>query len=278
MRQNRHIPPAYPLILVGAAHDPNEIRPLLAHHQIVRDRAPPIAVDFDDDVGDVMLALRPFAFQRHDTAKHLLDRLRALGLAVVGGPHRVIGEQARDLRKPAGIERMTISRHHLADRILVFEHRHSRHLGCGRSSADSALHFLRQPVRRTGQARWIEGGHAARGRGRQDARPPQSATGAEIASLAHAEQADLEQAAAAAERGFRAWRDVAAFERSKIMRKAAELLRSYADAIARLLTQEEGKTLVEAKGEVMAGANIIDWFGEPELLARYRTHAPCIVR
>jgi len=51
-------------------------------------------------------------------------------------------------------------------------------------------------------------------------------TGAEIATLAHAEQADLEQAAAAAERGFRAWRDVAAFERSKIMRKAAELLRS----------------------------------------------------
>jgi succinate-semialdehyde dehydrogenase/glutarate-semialdehyde dehydrogenase len=70
----------------------------------------------------------------------------------------------------------------------------------------------------------------------------------------------------------------ATFERSKIMRKAAELLRSYADAIARLLTQEEGKTLVEAKGEVMAGANIIDWFGEPELLARYRTHAPYNVR
>jgi len=104
------------------------------------------------------------------------------------------------------------------------------------------------------------------------------ATEAEIATLAHAGQADLEQAAAPRSAAFRAWRDVAAFERSKIMRKAAELLRSYADAIARLLTQEEGKTLVEAKGEVMAGANIIDWFGEPELLARYRTHAPYNVR
>jgi len=39
---------------------------------------------------------------------------------------------------------------------------------------------------------------------------------------------------------FRAWRDVAAFERSKIMRKAAALLRSCADVIARMLTQEEG--------------------------------------
>jgi len=38
------------------------------------------------------------------------------------------------------------------------------------------------------------------------------------------------------------------------MRKAAELLRSRADAIARLLTQEECKTLVEAKSQVMAGA------------------------
>jgi succinate-semialdehyde dehydrogenase/glutarate-semialdehyde dehydrogenase len=116
----------------------------------------------------------------------------------------------------------------------------------------------------------------ARGRGRQDARPPQSGDrGYEIATLAHAEQADLEQAAAAAERGFRAWRDVAAFELSKIMRKAAELLRSRADAIARLLTQEESKTLVEAKSQVMAGLGCDP---DPELLAHYRTHAPCIVR
>ena len=48
----------------------------------------------------------------------------------------------------------------------------------------------------------------------------------------------------------------------KIMRKAADILRSRADDIAQQLTQEQGKPLVESKGEVMAGADIIDWFAE----------------
>jgi succinate-semialdehyde dehydrogenase/glutarate-semialdehyde dehydrogenase len=55
---------------------------------------------------------------------------------------------------------------------------------------------------------------------------------------------------------------VSAFDRSKIMRKAAELLRERVDAIARLMTMEQGKPLTEAKGEVMAGADVIDWFAE----------------
>ena len=46
------------------------------------------------------------------------------------------------------------------------------------------------------------------------------------------------------------------------MRKAAALLRERADAIARLLTQEQGKPLGEAKVEVMAGAAIIEWFAD----------------
>ncbi|MGH7042359.1 MAG: NAD-dependent succinate-semialdehyde dehydrogenase [Acetobacteraceae bacterium] len=88
------------------------------------------------------------------------------------------------------------------------------------------------------------------------------ATGRQIATLAHAETADLEQAVAAALPGFHAWRDVSAFERSKVMRKAGDLLRARADAIAAMLTREEGKTLAESKGEVMAAADIIDWFAE----------------
>jgi succinate-semialdehyde dehydrogenase/glutarate-semialdehyde dehydrogenase len=46
------------------------------------------------------------------------------------------------------------------------------------------------------------------------------------------------------------------------MRKAADLLRSRADAIARLMTQEQGKPLVEAKMETLAAADLIDWFAE----------------
>jgi succinate-semialdehyde dehydrogenase/glutarate-semialdehyde dehydrogenase len=88
------------------------------------------------------------------------------------------------------------------------------------------------------------------------------ASGEHIGTVAHADRADLDRALEAADKGFRAWRKVSAFDRSKIMRKAANLLRDRADAIAPLLTLEQGKTLPEAKGETLAGADVIDWFAE----------------
>ncbi|MGQ0522031.1 MAG: NAD-dependent succinate-semialdehyde dehydrogenase [Betaproteobacteria bacterium] len=88
------------------------------------------------------------------------------------------------------------------------------------------------------------------------------ATGAEIGTVAYAERADLDQALDAAERGFRAWRKVSTFERAKVMRKAAALFRERVDAVAPMLTMEQGKPLFEAKQEVLAGADIIDWFAE----------------
>ena len=56
-----------------------------------------------------------------------------------------------------------------------------------------------------------------------------------------------------------------AAERSKIMRKAAGLMRERAGDIAALLTQEQGKPLVEAKVEAMAAADIIEWFADEGL-------------
>jgi succinate-semialdehyde dehydrogenase / glutarate-semialdehyde dehydrogenase len=88
------------------------------------------------------------------------------------------------------------------------------------------------------------------------------ATGDPIGTVAHADKSDLDRALEAADKGFRAWRKVSAFDRSKVMRKAANLLRERADAIAPLLTQEQGKPLPEAKGETLAGADVIDWFAE----------------
>src|SRR5271168_1244081 len=88
------------------------------------------------------------------------------------------------------------------------------------------------------------------------------ATGEPIGTVAHAERADLDQALSAAEKGFQVWRKVSAFDRSKVMRKAANLLRERVDTIAPLLTMEQGKPLPEAKGEVLAAADVIDWFAE----------------
>ncbi|MGK6309232.1 NAD-dependent succinate-semialdehyde dehydrogenase [Variovorax sp. DT-64] len=88
------------------------------------------------------------------------------------------------------------------------------------------------------------------------------ATGKPIGKVAHAGIADLDRALDAAQRGFEAWRKIPANERAATMRKAAGLLRERAPEIARLLTQEQGKPFAEARGEVLAGADIIEWFAD----------------
>jgi succinate-semialdehyde dehydrogenase/glutarate-semialdehyde dehydrogenase len=93
-----------------------------------------------------------------------------------------------------------------------------------------------------------------------DVRNP--ANGQVIGQVAHAGIADLDRALAAAQKGFEAWRDVPANERAAIMRRAAGLIRERADEIARVLTQEQGKPLAEAKGETLASADIIEWFAD----------------
>ncbi len=87
-------------------------------------------------------------------------------------------------------------------------------------------------------------------------------TNAVLGSLPHASKEDLDAALASAERGFQVWRRVSAFERSKILRKAGELIRTRADAIATILSQEQGKILAEAKVEVQGSADICEWFAE----------------
>src|SRR3954468_12524329 len=88
------------------------------------------------------------------------------------------------------------------------------------------------------------------------------ATHQQIGTVAYAEKADLDRALEAAEKGFKAWRKVSAFERGKIMRKAADLLRERVESIAKCITSEQGKPLAEAKQETLAGADVVDWFAE----------------
>ncbi|WP_418317004.1 NAD-dependent succinate-semialdehyde dehydrogenase [Piscinibacter sakaiensis] len=88
------------------------------------------------------------------------------------------------------------------------------------------------------------------------------ATGKVIGKVAHAGIPDLDRALAAAQSGFEAWRKIPANERAATMRKAAALVRERAAAIGRLLTQEQGKPFVEARGEVLAAADILEWFAD----------------
>src|SRR5215475_2005956 len=88
------------------------------------------------------------------------------------------------------------------------------------------------------------------------------ATEEPLGTVAHAEKPDLDAALAAAQKGFEAWRKVSAYDRYKIMRKAADVLRTKADDVGRLMTLEQGKPVAEARLETLAGADIIDWFAE----------------
>ena len=83
-----------------------------------------------------------------------------------------------------------------------------------------------------------------------------------VGKVALARTADLDLALEAAEKAFRTWKEVAPFARYKIMRKAGDLIRERADYIARLMTIEQGKPLLEAKGETMLAADTIDWYAE----------------
>jgi succinate-semialdehyde dehydrogenase / glutarate-semialdehyde dehydrogenase len=86
------------------------------------------------------------------------------------------------------------------------------------------------------------------------------ATGETIGQLAQAEASDLEDAVAAAQRGFEVWRRVPSAERAGIMRRGAALLRERVEAIAPLITIEQGKPLKEARAEVMFAAEVTEWF------------------
>jgi len=83
-----------------------------------------------------------------------------------------------------------------------------------------------------------------------------------IGHIAHANRQDLDAALTAAQAGFAIWRNTSAFERSKIMRRAADIVRERASDIAQLMTLEQGKPLAEAKGETLGAADTIDWFAE----------------
>ncbi|MDB5041992.1 MAG: Aldehyde Dehydrogenase [Candidatus Eremiobacteraeota bacterium] len=97
--------------------------------------------------------------------------------------------------------------------------------------------------------------------------------GTEIGRLPLATDDDLRDVLEVAERGFARWRTVSAYDRARVMRGAAALLRERVDSIARILTLEEGKALGEARLEVLAAADIIEWGGE-EARRAYGTVVP----
>nr|WP_236599144.1 NAD-dependent succinate-semialdehyde dehydrogenase [Ramlibacter monticola] len=103
-------------------------------------------------------------------------------------------------------------------------------------------------------------GEWIKGAARFDVHDP--STGARLADVANLGPKEAEQAIAAANAAWPAWRSKTGKERSIILRKWFDLLIANQEDLGRLMTAEQGKPFAEAKGEVAYGASFVEWFAE----------------
>src|SRR5579859_173697 len=83
-----------------------------------------------------------------------------------------------------------------------------------------------------------------------------------IAPVAYGGRAETKRALEAAAKALPVWMKLTSWDRGKILKKTADLIRTRADAIARTMTMEQGKPLPEAKAEILHSADTFEWFGE----------------
>ena len=88
------------------------------------------------------------------------------------------------------------------------------------------------------------------------------ATGEKIADVADGGRADAARAIDAAHESFTGWSGMTAYDRSRILYKAWELMSARQADIARIMTQEQGKPLRAAMNEVRYGADFLLWYAE----------------
>ncbi|MFT9159465.1 MAG: NAD-dependent succinate-semialdehyde dehydrogenase [Acetobacter sp.] len=88
------------------------------------------------------------------------------------------------------------------------------------------------------------------------------ATGTELAQVPHADVSDLDHALHASARGFAVWKRKTAIERGAILTRAADLMETRKETIARTLTLENGKALAESIGEIQFCADATRWYAE----------------
>jgi succinate-semialdehyde dehydrogenase/glutarate-semialdehyde dehydrogenase len=88
------------------------------------------------------------------------------------------------------------------------------------------------------------------------------ANGLKIGTVPRAGAAETARAIAAADEAFKSWRKTSALDRSKLLRKLHDAILDNQEALAELLTTEQGKSIVEARGEIGMSAAYVLWFAE----------------
>ena len=115
-------------------------------------------------------------------------------------------------------------------------------------------------------ALWING-HRTKSRSSRFADVTNPASGEVIRQVPLANREDVESAVAAAKAAFPAWRDTTPLRRSRILNKFRELLETHRAELAKLASEEHGKTLEDAAGSVQRGIEVVEFaVGAPHLL------------
>jgi malonate-semialdehyde dehydrogenase (acetylating) / methylmalonate-semialdehyde dehydrogenase len=113
---------------------------------------------------------------------------------------------------------------------------------------------------------WVNGGDQAATSGRFG-EVTNPATGAVTKKVPFCNAADIDGAVAAAKSAFPAWRDTPPLRRARILMRYRELLDAHRDELARLVTEEHGKTLADATGSVQRGIEVVEFaMGVPHLV------------
>jgi malonate-semialdehyde dehydrogenase (acetylating) / methylmalonate-semialdehyde dehydrogenase len=113
---------------------------------------------------------------------------------------------------------------------------------------------------------WIGGRAVDREPGRSGA-VYDPATGEQTARVAYAGGDDVDSAVRAAKAAFPAWRDTSAVRRARVMFAFREILERRKAELARIISEEHGKVLSDAAGEVQRGLEVVEVAcGIPHLL------------
>jgi malonate-semialdehyde dehydrogenase (acetylating)/methylmalonate-semialdehyde dehydrogenase len=93
------------------------------------------------------------------------------------------------------------------------------------------------------------------------------ATGAVVRQVPFCNEADIDAAVQAAKAAFPAWRRTPALRRARVLMRYRDLLEKHREALAALVTEEHGKTLVDAAGSVQRGLEVVEFaMGIPQLM------------
>jgi malonate-semialdehyde dehydrogenase (acetylating)/methylmalonate-semialdehyde dehydrogenase len=112
---------------------------------------------------------------------------------------------------------------------------------------------------------WIDGRETA-GASTRSGPVWNPATGEQQASVVLAEPSDVDAAVQAATKAAQDWRDVSVVRRSRVMFRFRELVERNVDALARLIADEHGKVVADARGEVVRGLEVVEFAcGIPQL-------------